>query len=262
MPPRRRPTHISAAALPASRLPLGTPTLVKSPQDTDSNSTSQKQIQQRTSASSLRKEKSADSDQTTTDIYNPYDMAPKQESELTSSKSIADAKLERQQKRIEEGDVLPRRKQGVRGKAKQWKPFDFTADVPKIAEAHDGGVPVSEVRINTFRPFSRETSSVRSESLISQRTNDTAPSDMDMERQDSVGLDPSFQVVRRRGQKKDLGELNAYEDSPEKRQTTVEASFDSREIYEVFGNALPNPRFIEENAGTTNGEVSAIELHL
>lgn len=78
-----------------------------------------------------------------------------------------------------------------------------------------------------------------------------------MDRHDSIGLDPSFQVVRRRGQKKDVGELNAYEDSPEKRQTTVEATIDTREIYDVFGNALPNPRFIEENAGTQHGEVSS-----
>lgn len=137
-------------------------------------------------------------------------MAPKNTSDPGLAKSIAEAKLERQRKRIEEADNPLPRKNAPRGKAKQWKPFDFTADTPKGTD--DGGVPVSEVRVNTFRALSREglsreSSSVRSASVetgLSER-----------ERPDSALTDHGFQVFTGRRSRKNVGELNAYEDKPE-----------------------------------------------
>ncbi|KAK3710199.1 hypothetical protein LTR37_010420 [Vermiconidia calcicola] len=178
--------------------------------------------------------------------------------------SIAEAKLERQKRRIEEAEAslnaphpLDRRLQASRGKGNKWKPFDFTTEATQ-ANTPEGGVPVSEVRVSTFRAPSRTGSSLsRSMSVMSHRTNDTGPSDM--ERQDSALTEQGFQVYKGRRNRKNVGELSAYEDKPEERQKTVEATFDSRAIYNVFGNALPGPEFIEENMGFKNGQLQFVQ---
>ena len=181
------------------------------------------------------------------------------------AKSIAEAKLERQRKRIEEADAsltapqqLDRRAQTSRGKNARWKPFDYTADAAPSRGSADGGVPVTEVRVNTFRAASRADSMTRSASVMSHRTSDTYASDLD--RNDLAMLDGGgFQLYQGRKGKKQLADLNAYEDKPEQRQTTVEATFDKREIYEVFGNALPSRDFIDENPGLKNGQLQFVQ---
>lgn len=178
--------------------------------------------------------------------------------------SIAEAKLERQRRRIQEAEAAlnapvphDKRNQPSRGKGKQWKPFDYTADSPHPSSPGNGGVLVSEVRVNTFRPSSQCSSIPRSMSVMSHRTNETGPSDM--ERQDSGFTENGFQLYKGRKNKKQASELGAYEDKPEERQITVEATFDKREIYDVFGNALPGPEFIEENVGFKNGQLQFIQ---
>ena len=176
--------------------------------------------------------------------------------------SLAEAKLQRQRKRIEEADAtltaplaLNRQQQASRGKGKVWKPFDYTAD---STNANDGGVPISEIRVNTFRTPSRASSLTRSMSVLSQRTSETGPSDM--ERQDSAFTDSNgFQLYKGRRGKKNVAQLSAYADKLEERQTTVEATFDKREIYDVFGNALPGQEFIEQNVGYKDGQLQFIQ---
>jgi hypothetical protein len=80
-----------------------------------------------------------------------------------------------------------------------------------------------------------------------------------MDRQDSAGTDQGFQVFQRRRNRKNIGDLHAYEDKPEERQTTVEGTADAREVYNVFGNALPGPDVIEANEGNADGEVRFIQ---
>jgi hypothetical protein len=121
----------------------------------------------------------------------------------------------------------------------------------------DGGVAVDEVRINTFRPQSRGSSLSRPMSVMSHSTSETGPSDM--ERQDSALNDSGFQLYQTRKNKRHVGELNVHEDKSEQKQTTVKATFDKREIYEVFGNALPGPEFIEENVGFKNGQLQFLQ---
>ena len=191
-------------------------------------------------------------------------MASKDELSTAPASAIATSKLERQRKRIEEAEAAlanplatERKTQTARGKSK-WKPFNYAAESTDPVQGNDAGVPVSEVRVNTFRPpNSRDTSLSRSMSRLSQRTSEAAPSDM--ERQDSALTDHGFQLYKGRRNRKNVVELSAYEDKPEERQTTVEATFDEREIYKVFGNALPGREFIEENVGFKDGQVQFIQ---
>ena len=175
--------------------------------------------------------------------------------------SIAQAKLERQRRRNEEAEAalnaplsLDRRAQTSRGvKGKQWKPFDFTADSTPSTMPNEGGVPVSEVRVNTFPAPSRASSLSRPMSVLSSHASESATSDM-------LRQDSGFQVIGKGGRnRKNVGELSAYEGKPEERQTTVEASFDRREIYDLFGNALPGPEFIEQNVGFKNGQLQFLQ---
>jgi hypothetical protein len=80
-----------------------------------------------------------------------------------------------------------------------------------------------------------------------------------MERQDSALTEHGFQVFQRRRNRKNFGDLNPYEDKPDERQTTVEATFDAREIYNVFGNALPGPGVMDGSEGHKDGEVRFVQ---
>ena len=265
MPPRRRPAPISAAALPASRLPPGTPQLPdsKSPVSGGNSNHSPPKLERQRTANSSDKQLESSYTQNFTDESEKIAMAPKNSDNVPVT-ATADSKLERQRKRNEEADPtlntsisVDKRTHQPRPKGKQWKPFDYTADSPQPNILSEGGVPVPEVRVNTFRPSSRGSSLTRSMSVLSHRTNETGPSDMN--RQDSVLTENGFVLCKGRKTKKTPGELDAYEDKPEERQTTVEATFDKREIYNVFGNALPGPEFIEETVGLKNGQLQFIQ---
>ena len=265
MPSRRRPGPIlSAAALPASRLPLGTP-LLPTPTSHGSASThshSPPRSKPATTDSGSDKEDSA-SPPTDSHSKAPSIMAPNTTSENAPFRSIAETKLERQNRRIQEVDAaitnkLPsdKRAHQSRGKKNKWQPLDLS-ETTRSTTPSEGGVPVSEVRVNTFRAPSRGSSLSRPVSVMSHRTSETGPSDMD--RQDSALTDHGFQVFQGRRHRKNLGNLHAYEDKPEERQTTVEGTTDAREVYNVFGNALPGPEVIGANEGSADGEVRFIQ---
>ncbi|KAK4543407.1 hypothetical protein LTR36_005550 [Oleoguttula mirabilis] len=182
--------------------------------------------------------------------------------------SHAQAKLARQTKRIQEAEAALTApnlvdRQTSRGKGKLWKPFDFNADATHADATHadagsDSRAPTAETRVNVFRAPTRDSSQSRSMSSLSQRTAGTIQSDV--ERQDSGFVDASgFQVFTGRKNRRNIEQLSAYEDKPEEKQTTVEATFDPRAIYEVFGNALPAPEFMEQNLGYRDGQLQFIQ---
>lgn len=190
-------------------------------------------------------------------------MAATASHESLTSLPLAEAKLQRQRKRIEQAEAalkapaqLERDRQASRGKPKAWKAFDWTADASQLGQLDEGGVPVNtEVRVSTFRAQqSRASSLERSMSSLSQHTAHTGPPDMD--RPDSAS---GFQLFTGRRTRKAFEQLGAYEDKPEEKQTTVEATFDKREIYNVFGNALPGQEFIEQNVGYKNGQIQFVQ---
>ncbi|TKA66531.1 hypothetical protein B0A55_10254 [Friedmanniomyces simplex] len=182
--------------------------------------------------------------------------------------SLAAAKLARQTKRIEQAEAaltapppLERDRPVPRAKGKKtvWTPFDSTADTTAATQASEVSMPATETRINTFRAAAtRDSSLSRSMSSLSQRTTNTIPSDM--ERQEAVAVDASsFQRYTGRKNRKVADQLNAYEEKPEQKQTTVEATVDTREIYEVFGNALPGNQYLEENPGSKEGQLQFVQ---
>ncbi|KAK1042727.1 hypothetical protein LTR12_017561 [Friedmanniomyces endolithicus] len=174
--------------------------------------------------------------------------------------SLAAAKLARQNKRIEQAALsapLPsdRDRQAPRAKGKKtvWVPLDLTADTTAATQASEVSMPATEVRFNTFRaPATRDSSLSRSMSSLSQRTTGTIPSDMEL---DGSG----FQLFTGRKNRKVADQLNAYEEKPEQKQTTVEASIDNREIYEVFGNTLPSNDYLQDNPRTKDGQIRFVQ---
>ncbi|KAK5164276.1 uncharacterized protein LTR77_009970 [Saxophila tyrrhenica] len=267
MPPRRRLNPISAAALPVSRLPVGTPQVAtsSSPPDQSRGPTKPPQLKGQRSDLSLEKNVSSATDKESNSPTHSFlsTMPPNAPSHDVSAKSIAEAKLERQRAKYEEADAarqgplpLDRRAQTSRGKNTRWKPFDFTADGATPRPQDEGGAPV-EVRVNTFRPASRAPSLARSASVLSHRTSDTGHSDI--ERQDSMLTDSGFQVYQGRKGRKQASQLDAYESKPEPRQTTVEAEFDNRDVRQVFGGDLPGPSFIEQHPGYKNGQLQFLQ---
>lgn len=168
--------------------------------------------------------------------------------------SLAAAKLERQNKRIADANAAlnlhiqpekPRKSPRVKGKA---APSD---------EQSSGGADRFGSSTKHSRLTSTDTPSTRSLSRISQHTVASVASGTD--RSDDQGDSDDFQVFTgRRGKTNQVG-LNPRENKYEPQQATVAASFSKREIYEVFGNELPSPGFIERNPGLQDGQVQCIQ---
>nr|OQO32381.1 hypothetical protein B0A51_00441 [Rachicladosporium sp. CCFEE 5018] len=156
----------------------------------------------------------------------------------------AAAKLERQQKRIEQAEAaLAAPKLTAKAKAKAWKPFDFGGG----EGAPRGPSPVVETRVNVFRPASQASLS-RPISRISHATGDSDG------RESSQLESDDFQLFTGRKTRR-----QAAEERPEPQQTTVEATFSKREICDVFGNELPGTSFLEWNPGTVHGQLQFIQ---
>lgn len=183
--------------------------------------------------------------------------------------SLAEAKLARQNKRIEQAEAAltapppPEAKhrqvsRGGKGKT-VWKAFDFAADTtPTATEASAAGN--AEIRISTFphRPEIRDSSLSRSLSSLSQRT--AASNIAGAEKLDSYPRDHAdLQLYTGQRGRRGTDYLSAYEDKSERKQKTMEASIDTRGIYEVFGNALPGSDFIDENPGMKNGQLQFVQ---
>nr|POE89975.1 dash complex subunit spc19 [Quercus suber] len=269
MPSRRRPVRL-AAAIPASRLPLGTPLLGPDRRSGSDNSLlGHQELSPSLLTTSFRhsfanKENTPHSSKTLKHSTPPYtagfgDM---------STSNLAQAKLERQRKREEDFDAImnapplppppanpEKERPPARAKGK-WKSLDLWASGGRLTNPSTfEGLPVSEVRINTFRPASRASTQDRPRSSLSQRSNDAVPADR--ERHGShVG---NFQLFSRNKGRRPIEQLSAYEDEPEQRQQTVEATFDQREIYQVFGSKPPGMEFIEQNVGDKNGQLQFIQ---
>ncbi|TKA23678.1 hypothetical protein B0A50_06514 [Salinomyces thailandicus] len=184
-----------------------------------------------------------------------------------SNTSLADAKLDRQVKRNQKAEATlsapVSERQVSRGKNKAWKPFDFTAEVPRD---DSGGVFLAHTdsRTNTFRSFTRESSLSRSVSSLSQRTTGTVQSEAEQDRQDSSFAEGGgFQLIKGRKSRKPNTpfdpQLSAYAAKPEEKQTTVEAVPDHKEIYNVFGNPPPPPAHLTSNPGSVNGQLQFIQ---
>ncbi|CAK3777233.1 Hypothetical predicted protein [Lecanosticta acicola] len=184
---------------------------------------------------------------------------------------IADAKLRRQQERIQQAEAAllpPQQHQRPSSRAKgksSYKPLDIDWNTSEaqhhqardsIASTAPG--PVSEVRINTYtaRPISsRDTSLSRFMSRASRQTGA-----VELDRSDSLATDDGFQIYRRGRQNKNVEQLKPFEDNKlEQKQKTVEADFDKRQIYEVFAKELPGLDFIDSNLGRHDGQVQFIQ---
>nr|POE62539.1 hypothetical protein CFP56_69875 [Quercus suber] len=270
MPPRRRPARL-AAALPASRLPLGTPFRE---QDRPSGSDDLLNVDAETCTPSsqttshrhsfVSKENTPPASRV---LSRPTDLHNVTSDEMSAAK-LAQAKLDRQRKREEEFDAImnapppqpamtmeKERPPVARAKGK-WKPLDIWAPGVGPADATNfDGLPVSEVRINTFRPASRASTLSRSISSLSQRSNDTHPSDLARH----GSQDGNYEFYARHKGRRPIDQLSAYKDQPEQRQQTVEAAFDQREIYQVFGSKPPGMEFIEQTVGDTHGRLQFIQ---
>ncbi|KAK4609219.1 hypothetical protein CLAFUW4_14281 [Fulvia fulva] len=110
----------------------------------------------------------------------------------------------------------------------------------------------TERRINTFYPsLSRDTSLSRSISGISNMAGT-----YDMERHDSMLVDQGFQYPRRG--KPSADQLRPYEDKPEVKQKTVEATIDKDEIHKVFGIDLPPLEFLRMNPGYNDAQLQFV----
>lgn len=150
MPSRRRPTPISsAAALPASRLPLGTPNLPTPTSQGSATSSSHSPPRLRPPVADPAPGK--ENWDTTiiasiTQSNDSFTMASKPDTDSAPARSIAEAKLERQKKRNEEieaalTNIVPADKRSHRGKKKQWQPFT----IDPLADSTRNTTP-SEVR--------------------------------------------------------------------------------------------------------------------
>ncbi|OQN96529.1 hypothetical protein B0A48_17103 [Cryoendolithus antarcticus] len=156
----------------------------------------------------------------------------------------AAAKLERQQKRIEQAEAARAApKLTAKAKAKAWKPFDFGGG----EAAPQGPSPVVETRVNVFRPASSASLS-RPVSRISHATGDSDG------RESSQLESGDFQFFTGRRTRR-----QATDEWPEPQQATVEATFSKREICDAFGNELPGTSFLEWNPGTIHGQLQFIQ---
>lgn len=190
-----------------------------------------------------------------------------QESSMTSNHSeghpplsIAEAKLERQNKRIETANAAltshaPAEKSKQR-KPKAWKPFDFNSEAQSSGEAHGTGLASVESRVNVFRAPSQGMPLSRPVSRISSHTQQSTASES--ERRDASFLEADdFQLFT--GRRKSRPGAVTSEDKPSTQYATVEATFNKRAITEVFGNELPGPAFMDSTPGTTNGQLQFIQ---
>lgn len=174
--------------------------------------------------------------------------------------SLAEAKLERQNKRIETANAAltshPPVEKPKQRKPKAWKPFGFGTEIPTSNQAQASGLAKVESRINIFRAPSQGAPLSRPVSRISTHTQQSTASEF--ERRDSSFLEADdFQLFA--GRRKGRQGTGASEEKPSSQYATVEATFSKRAITEVFGNELPGPAFMDSTPGTANGQLQFIQ---
>lgn len=269
MPRARRPHPLQAAgSLPASRLPLGTPTFAR-----DTTPAPQPAITKPVRFQLDGSHDSSDSKAAPSRLNDneasraDSEMSSTQPSDHEQPQSFAAAKLERQNRRIAVANAaltsqppLDKHKQTVRAKGKAWKSFDFASDIDSIASSKtDQATPAVESRVNVFRAPSRISSMSRPMSRLSSHTQDSTASDF--ERRDSTSTtfleSDDFQLFT--GRKKGHPTIPDIEIKPSAPNATVEATFSKRDITEVFGNELPRSGFMDGNPGTIDGQLQFIQ---
>lgn len=254
---RRHKQSGAATRLPSSRLPLGTP------QVPDRSQTTSRATNRSTSAESSHITFTPDN---TTEFLEEDAINMTNPTQIVMS--TAEAKLQRQNERIQLAEAalsnppnLERSRPQSRAKSKHASFIKSSDDTTSAGRSRgtsisDGGVAI-ETRVNSYRSEGSHQPRPRTSSSRKDSTA-TIPEGVGMERQDSVMDDVGFQTYtgRRNGRR---GELGAYEDKPEVKQATVEATVDQREILAVFANPLPGLEFLAGQAGWRNGQVQFIQ---
>lgn len=190
-------------------------------------------------------------------------MASTQSTDVAQPLSLAAAKLERQNKRIEATNAAltaqppsEKHRQSTRTKGKAWKPFDFATDVNDTTQTQQIDAPAVESRVNVFRVPSQGSLLSRPISRVSSHTQDSSYAES--ERRDSSFLESDdFQVFT--GRKKSRPAISGYYEKPSLPHATVEATFSKRDITDVFGNELPGPGFMDGNPGNVDGQLQFIQ---
>lgn len=257
--PRKRPPPLQAAASLSARLPLGTPVLLRDTgqQHAEATASTPNNTRAKPTPASLDFSDSDTTTTTRTDSGDSSRSALVMASSLSDQpQSIAAAKLERQNKRIEATNaaltapVLPEKhKQPARSKGKAWKPFDFAT------EAND--LPPVESRVNVFRVPSQGSSLSRSVSRISSHTQDSSYTESERHDSSSFLESDDFQVFT--GRKKGRPAVSTFHEKSVQNNATVEATFCKRDITDVFGNELPGPGFMDGNPGSMDGQLQFIQ---
>lgn len=250
---RRHKQSRNGARLQSNRLPLGTPELPSRSQTTS------RATNRSTSAGSSHVTNPSDNIPDHSES-NDHDMADSTQPTM----SLADAKLQRQNERCQLADAAlanpPQQRSRPQSRAKTR--LLNSSDDPlyqgrsRATSTSDGGVPI-ETRVNSYR--SESTRPPHTITTFSPDNSTTvAAESVEMKRQDSAVDDVGFQTYtgRRNSRKVDLG---AYEEKPEVKQTTVEATVDQREILAVFANPLPGLEFLAGQAGWREGQVQFIQ---
>ncbi|SMQ56189.1 unnamed protein product [Zymoseptoria tritici ST99CH_3D7] len=267
MPTRRGFRQKGAVtSLAGSRLPVGTPSVP--------DLRSEHSLQPPTPSRNSHRPNSAASSRTDVDstdhhhhsmLSNPIDMVAPTPNVL----SLAEARLRRQNERIQQADptivhplVSDRARPISRAKGKPAQHnLDPSNNSSRERDPSDGGVPVSEVRINTYHTSHDGNLPARPYSSLSQHTaSTTASGSKAIERLDGATIDDAgFQIIARRGNRRIVSELGAYEEKPEEKQATVEATVDQKEILKVFAIVLPGIDFLNSFVGHREGQVQFIQ---
>lgn len=185
---------------------------------------------------------------------------------------LAAAKLKRQQQRISENDAtldVVKPKTGRKPKT-EWKPFSFansSEDAISVADSIDSRQSThNDFRLPTpfdvhAKPFTPVIGERNGRSLSSTRQETDPPTS----RLPSLPVDeddgPEFQLVTGKKAKpssKPALHLNAYEAKTSDKAPTMTASFNKKEINDVFGNDLPPPEFVQANPGCKHGQLQFV----
>lgn len=193
------------------------------------------------------------------------DIAPPDQVQLAD---LADAKLRRQQQRIIDNDaalLATKSKPGRKAKT-DWKPFNLansSDDNFSMSDSAESRNPTPfDVHAKIFKPSatsSRDNSPSRPFSMHNPvKSASKLPILLPADDGDDGG---DFQLVTGRKMRplpRPALALNAYESKSADKLHTVAASFDKKQINEVFGNDLPPPEFVQSVPGLQNGQVQFV----
>jgi len=165
-------------------------------------------------------------------------------SDQLHARKIAEQKLRRQNERILQTDQvlasISSSKPKGRSRAKAWKPFDLTESSDELASSDDqrGPTPtpfLPDIYAQAYQPY---TTSRHSHDALGMQFADY----------------DDWQYATTNTKALASG-LNAHQIQLDVSTPTVAASYNKREINDVFGNELPSPSYCTANTGGSNGQV-------